>query len=66
MKDPTIPPVLKLSGAPLGSAMGATLATKRTSAERLAEGCRQCACGVLSGVIIRNIDTIADRGTFVY
>jgi phosphoenolpyruvate carboxykinase (ATP) len=38
MKDPTIPPVLKLKGASLGSAMGATLATKRTSAERLAEG----------------------------
>jgi phosphoenolpyruvate carboxykinase (ATP) len=38
MKDPTIPPVIKLSGAALGSAMGATLATKRTSAERLAEG----------------------------
>ena len=38
MKDPTIPPVLKLKGAALGSAMGATLATKRTSAERLAEG----------------------------
>lgn len=38
MKDPTIPPVLKLSGAALGSAMGATLATKRTSAERLAKG----------------------------
>lgn len=38
MKDPTIPPVLKLSGTSLGSAMGATLATKRTSAERLAEG----------------------------
>lgn len=42
MKDPTIPPVIKLSGAKesssLGSAMGATLATKRTSAERLAEG----------------------------
>ena len=38
MKDPTIPPVLKLSGASLGSVMGATLATKRTSAERLAEG----------------------------
>lgn len=38
MKDPTIPPVLKLSGASLGSAMGATLATKRSSAERLAEG----------------------------
>lgn len=38
MKDPTIPPVLKLKGAPLGAAMGATLATKRTSAERLAAG----------------------------
>lgn len=38
MKDPTIPPVLKLKGAALGSAMGATLATKRTTAERLAEG----------------------------
>lgn len=38
MKDPTIPPVLKLSGASLGSAMGATLATKRSSAERLADG----------------------------
>lgn len=38
MKDPTIPPVIKLSGAALGSAMGATLATKRTTAERLPEG----------------------------
>ncbi len=38
MKDPTIPPVLKLKGASLGAAMGATLATKRTTAERLAEG----------------------------
>lgn len=38
MKDPTLPPVIKLSGPSLGSAMGATLATKRTSAERLAEG----------------------------
>ena len=38
MKDPTIPPVLKLKGAALGSAMGATLATKRTTAERLAAG----------------------------
>jgi len=37
MKDPTIPPVIKLSGSALGSAMGATLATKRTSAERLVE-----------------------------
>lgn len=38
MKDPTIPPVIKLKGASLGAAMGATLATKRTTAERLAEG----------------------------
>lgn len=38
MKDPTLPPVVKLSGASLGATMGATLATKRTSAERLAEG----------------------------
>lgn len=38
MNDPTIPPVLKLSGPSLGSAMGATLATKRSSAERLAKG----------------------------
>lgn len=38
MKDPAIPPVVKLSGSSLGAAMGATLATKRTSAERLAEG----------------------------
>ena len=38
MKDPTIPPVLKLSGASLGAAMGATLATKRSTAERLAKG----------------------------
>ncbi|MDR3259205.1 MAG: phosphoenolpyruvate carboxykinase (ATP) [Fusobacteriaceae bacterium] len=38
MKDPTIPPIIKLSGASLASVMGATLATKRSSAERLAEG----------------------------
>lgn len=38
MKDPTLPPVLKLKGADLAAAMGATLATKRTSAERLAPG----------------------------
>ncbi|MGI6071932.1 MAG: phosphoenolpyruvate carboxykinase (ATP) [Lachnospiraceae bacterium] len=38
MKDPTIPPVVKLNGASLAAAMGATLATKRTSAERLAPG----------------------------
>ncbi len=38
MKDPTIPPVVKLKGAQLASVMGATLATKRTTAERLAPG----------------------------
>jgi len=38
MKDPTIPPIVKLSGASLASVMGATLATKRSSAERLAPG----------------------------
>lgn len=38
MKDPTIPPVLKITGDKIASAMGATLATKRSSAERLAEG----------------------------
>ncbi len=38
MKDPTLPPVLKLTDTSLGAAMGATLATKRTSAERLAPG----------------------------
>ncbi len=38
MKDPTMPPVIKLKGAALGSVMGATLATKRTSAEKLPDG----------------------------
>jgi phosphoenolpyruvate carboxykinase (ATP) len=38
MKDETLPPVLKLEGASLASVFGATLATKRTSAERLASG----------------------------
>jgi len=38
MKDPTLPPIVKLSGAELASVMGATLATKRSSAERLAPG----------------------------
>ena len=38
MKDPTIPPVLRLTSPALASVMGATLATKRTSAERLAPG----------------------------
>ncbi|MGI5850380.1 MAG: phosphoenolpyruvate carboxykinase (ATP) [Christensenellales bacterium] len=38
MKDPTLPPVVKISDATLASTLGATLATKRTSAERLAPG----------------------------
>ena len=38
MKDPTLPPIVKLKGASLASVMGATLATKRSSAERLAPG----------------------------
>lgn len=38
MKDPTLPPVLKINDPILASTMGATLATKRTSAERLASG----------------------------
>ena len=38
MKDPTLPPIVKLKGAALASVMGATLATKRSSAERLAPG----------------------------
>ncbi len=38
MKDPTLPPIIKLKGASLASVMGATLATKRTTAERLAPG----------------------------
>ncbi|NLJ96691.1 MAG: phosphoenolpyruvate carboxykinase (ATP) [Clostridiales bacterium] len=38
MKDPTIPPIIKLKGSSLASVMGATLATKRTTAERLAPG----------------------------
>jgi phosphoenolpyruvate carboxykinase (ATP) len=38
MKDPTIPPVLKLKGAALASVMGATLATKTSTAERVAAG----------------------------
>lgn len=38
MKDPTLPPIVRLSGAELASVMGATLATKRSSAERLAPG----------------------------
>lgn len=38
MKDPTLPPVLKVTGSDLSSAMGATLATKRSTAEVLATG----------------------------
>lgn len=38
MKDPTIPPVVKLKGAALASVMGATLATKTSTAERVAAG----------------------------
>ncbi|MGN0341499.1 MAG: phosphoenolpyruvate carboxykinase, partial [Roseburia sp.] len=38
MKDPTLPPVLKLKGAALASVMGATLATKTSTAERVAAG----------------------------
>ncbi|MBQ8730146.1 MAG: phosphoenolpyruvate carboxykinase, partial [Lachnospiraceae bacterium] len=38
MKDPTIPPVVKLSGSALASVMGATLATKTSTAERVAAG----------------------------
>lgn len=38
MKDPTLPPILRLKGSSLAAAMGATLATKRSSAERLKAG----------------------------
>lgn len=38
MKDPVLPPVLKVSDPKVAALMGATLATKRTSAERLAKG----------------------------
>ena len=38
MKDQTIPPVVKLKGSSLAAVMGATLATKRSTAERLAAG----------------------------
>ncbi|MCJ7856430.1 phosphoenolpyruvate carboxykinase (ATP) [Lachnospiraceae bacterium NSJ-143] len=38
MKDPSLPPILKIKGSALSSVMGAALATKRTSAERLAPG----------------------------
>jgi phosphoenolpyruvate carboxykinase (ATP) len=36
MKDPTLPPVIKITNSELAATLGATLATKRTSAERLA------------------------------
>lgn len=35
MKDPTMPPVTRIVGPEIGSMMGLTLATKRTSAERV-------------------------------
>ena len=38
MKEPTIPPVVKLKGSALASVMGATLATKTSTAERVAAG----------------------------
>ncbi len=38
MKDSTIPPVIKVKNPVLASVMGATLATKRTTAEKLAKG----------------------------
>ena len=38
MKDHSLPPVIKIDDPVLASVMGATLATKRTTAEKLAEG----------------------------
>ncbi len=38
MKDAVIPPVIKINNPVLASTMGATLATKRSTAERLASG----------------------------
>ena len=38
MKDPTMPPIIKIKGPILSSVMGAALATKRSTAERLAPG----------------------------
>lgn len=38
MKDPVLPPLLRVKKSDVASAMGATLATKRTTAERLAKG----------------------------
>lgn len=37
-KDPILPPIIKIEEPVMGSLMGATLSTKRTSAERLAKG----------------------------
>lgn len=37
-KDPVLPPILRIKDPVMGSLMGATLSTKRTSAERLAKG----------------------------
>lgn len=38
MKDPCMPPIIRINDPVLASTLGATLATKRTSAERLAKG----------------------------
>ena len=38
MKDPTLPPLIKIDDPVVAASMGATLATKRTTAERLAPG----------------------------
>ena len=38
MKDPILPPIVKIEDPVLASTMGATLATKRTSAEKLLPG----------------------------
>ncbi len=38
MKDPALPPILKINDPILAATMGATLATKRSTAERLANG----------------------------
>lgn len=38
MKDPCLPPLVKVNDPEIASLMGATLATKRSSAERLAQG----------------------------
>jgi len=38
MKDPSLPPLIKINNPILASTFGACLATKRTSAERLASG----------------------------